>query len=484
MANKKNSSRQIRLLNKFIKIFFLSFAVFIIVAALGTVAYIQVASSNIEKALKNNPILAGDSLESIEDGMSREEASPLLDKKITSFAVYGVDEDGYRTDVNMMVFFHHNTGVIDIVSIPRDTMIRIPDKLFAEISQQSNNAQQHTRINAVPAWIGSKTRNEKSVEVLESVFGVDIDYYVTMNLAGFKDIVDAVGPIMFEVPMDMDYVDLEQGENGLTIKLDAGMQEIWGPQAESLIRFRSGYPDADLGRIKTQHEFMKAFVETVLSTKNRFNMLSLLETILVDVTTDFTEAVDYLIFLKDVSPDKVNFYTLPGAGGAGGVYEYDLEGTKELLQEILNREDDVLVDADDNDETVDNSENGDLIDNDVTDGTVTDNNDTTQTPGIVVEPVEILDAKDFTISVLNGTYISGLAGRTQAMLIEEGYNIVEADNYPDKPIEKSIITAPAREIAEQLSQYFRSPEIIVDETLMDADIQVIIAIGTLDSDQE
>ncbi len=58
----------------------------------------------------------------------------LNSKKITTVALFGVDKDGYRTDVNMLVFFHHETAEIDIVSIPRDTKVRIPDDIFAEIN--------------------------------------------------------------------------------------------------------------------------------------------------------------------------------------------------------------------------------------------------------------------------------------------------------------------------------------------------------------
>ncbi len=213
--------------------------------------------------------------------------------------------------------------------------VRIPDDIYSEITKVRSDVKQYSRINAIPAYVSSKKRNDTSVEVLEQVFGVKIDYYVNMNLEGFKYIVDAVGPIYMDIPRPLKYSDPLQN---LYINLDAGYQPLNGAQAEQLVRYRKGYANADIGRIDMQHEFMKAFMEQVLEPDKKFNMVTILETIFNHVTTNFTDAVDYLIYIDDISADKISMTTLPGAGSkTDGSYEYDQAASKELIEGIINK---------------------------------------------------------------------------------------------------------------------------------------------------
>jgi len=464
----KKKARQIRLLNRFIKIFFISFAILIVVAALGTIGYVQVASSNIMKELKNNNVTTRVEGKDIDKVLSEDEASPLNNKKITTIAVFGVDKDGYRTDVNMLVFFHHETAEMDIVSIPRDTKVKIPDDIFEEINETRSGVKQNERINAIPAYVSAKRRNEVSVSVLENVFGVDVDYFVNMDLDGFKYIVDEIGPLTMNIPIDMYYED-KAADPPLYINIKAGEQEINGTQAELLIRYRKGYANADIGRIDMQHQFMEAFMDELLKPENRFNMVGILEAAFVHVTTDFKDAVNYLIYLDELSLDKISMSTLPGTGSEhDGSYVYDVEGTKALFEEIINRnyEENTNVSVEDNP----NIEEGNSEE------------EPPKEPIIEVEPLEPVDPTSYTISVQNATNVSGLAGRTRDILLEASFNVVEVGNYTQKPIERTIIKVPDREIGELLANYFDNPDVFVDENLAEKDIQIIVAVGTNDSE--
>ncbi len=447
---KKRSNRHIYLMNKFIKIFFASFILFIIIAAISTYGYVQITSNKILDSLKNTPIsVNGDG---IDDVLSEKDVSHVTEKELTTVAIFGVDEEGYRTDVNMIAFFNHKLGDIDIISIPRDTIVRIPDDIYTNISKTRSDVRQNTRINAIPAYVESKKRNETSVAVLEQVFGVKIDYYVNMNLAGFKYIVDAVGPIYMDVPEPMKHSDPLQN---LYINLDAGYQALNGAQAEQLVRYRD-YPSADLGRINVQHEFMKAFVDQVLQPDKKFNMVGIMETVFNHVTTNFTDAVDYLIYIDDISPEKVTMTTLPGGPSkTSGAYDYDATASKQLIESIINKKD-VEVD-----------ENGVIKQGDVTDD-------------IEVHPVEIINPTEFTISVQNGTSISGLAGRTKEKLDALGFDVVDASNYEDKTLTQTEITVPVQEVGDALGMHFNNPKIKVDASRMNQEIQVIIAVGSND----
>jgi polyisoprenyl-teichoic acid--peptidoglycan teichoic acid transferase len=469
-------SRQNRLINKFLKIFLLSFAVFVLIAALGTFAYVQIASNNILKKLSENPILVNNMGTDEDAKFETENTSEIHKKTITTIAILGVDKDGYRTDVTMIAFFNHKTHEIDVVSIPRDTQVMIPDELYAEITASRSDVKQNERINTIPAYVSSKRRNEASVAVLENAFGVKIDYFVNMDLDGFKSIVDAIGPIYVDVPQDMKYTDVLQ-DPPLIIDLKAGYQGLNGSQAEQLIRFRYGYSDADLGRIKTQHLFMKAFVEQLLKPDKLFNIVSIVESVLLYVTTDFSDAVDYLIYVDKLSADKITMVTLPGSGsGNDGSFIYDVEATKLLFEGILNK---VNVD----DATNENASNEGTTDSEtgVNGSGDSQTGSTDQGTGVIITPLPTINAKDYVILVLNGTYTAGLAKTKKLMLEAEGYTVEEPGNYDNKPIDRTIITVPYQVVGDELSKFFDNPKVVVEESLKDETVSVIIAIGSNDS---
>src|SRR5699024_2538077 len=82
-----------------------------------------------------------------------------------------------------------------------------------------------------------------SMETVETLLNVPVDYYVRLNMAGVVDIVDSVGGIEFDVPFDMDEPD--QHDKG-RIKLEKGVQELSGEEALAVVRSRR--VDSDLGR--------------------------------------------------------------------------------------------------------------------------------------------------------------------------------------------------------------------------------------------
>ena len=96
---------------------------------------------------------------------------------------------------------------------------------------------------------------QKTVEAVENLTGINIDYYITVKTSALIEIVDAIGGVDFDVPINMDYDDDTQD---LHIHLKAGQQKINGEKAEQLVRFRHNnngttysaeYGDNDEGRM-------------------------------------------------------------------------------------------------------------------------------------------------------------------------------------------------------------------------------------------
>ncbi len=180
-----------------------------------------------------------------------------------NFLVVGRDNAGLNTDVIMVASLDMENNKAAIVQIPRDT--------YVEASPLTGNK----KINAIfsTGYSDIRRKNGSVEECIEggmtalsdallSSFGIVIDRYVHININGFREIVDAIGGVEVTVQKDMLYNDPEQN---LYINIPAGTHVLDGKTAEGFVRFRSGYMDADLGRMEAQKIFMTALMDKLLS---------------------------------------------------------------------------------------------------------------------------------------------------------------------------------------------------------------------------
>ena len=156
----------------------------------------------------------------------------------------GTDEDGTRTDTMILLYLEQSKGISRLLSLPRDTMVN--------------------RDNPVPKLNGAYGANgagEKGMgflmDYVKDLVGFRPDGYILVDLNCFADLVDTMGGVSFDVPMDMAYEDPSQD---LFIDLKQGDQTLNGQEAMWLVRFRSGYAMADLERIRVQRDFMQSAV--------------------------------------------------------------------------------------------------------------------------------------------------------------------------------------------------------------------------------
>ncbi len=163
-----------------------------------------------------------------------------------TFLVVGTDESGLHTDTILVVSLDTVGEQANIVSIPRDTQVDVP--------------RNPKKINAAYA-VGGMEQLKKEIK---SIIGFSPYYHLVVNLEAFEKIVNAVGGVEFEVPRDMDK---DAPSQGLHIHLKKGIQNLDGDKALQLVRFRE-YATADIGRIETQQEFLKALANKVLTVSN------------------------------------------------------------------------------------------------------------------------------------------------------------------------------------------------------------------------
>ncbi len=235
----------------------------------------------------------------------------------------GLDNANGGSDTNLLMRFDAPARRIDLVSLPRDTLL--------------HHEWYSNRLNYAYASGGTELLRSE----VENLLGVPVDYCATIDLGGFVTLIDRIGGVDFDVPADMDYDDPAQG---LHIHFAKGPQHLNGREAMEVVRWRKnnnggGYADADIGRIATQQAFLKAAAAQAMRLGNA---PALAEAFFSCVRTDLTAG--NLAWLAGealgIGTDGVFFHTLPG-DGAGcyrreSVYVLDPERTLALVNDALN----------------------------------------------------------------------------------------------------------------------------------------------------
>lgn len=259
----------------------------------------------------------------------------------------GFDRTHGLTDVIMVGHIDPVNNQVQVISIPRDLEIYFTDDEFKEI--KANNPQNrilHEKINNIYSLIGWDEAALKDIRsIVEVITGLEMDYMMTLDIDGFKDVVDAVGGVEFYVPQDMYYRDPAQD---LTIDLDEGLQILDGDKAEQLVRYRKGYARGDLQRIEVQQDFVSALVDEVIH-KSDFNEIQQLLTAgyhMIDTDFGLVVMMEYAEFFFNLEIEHIlaegNMMTIPSWGEKveGRWYQYfDLEASRAAVDALINNGD-------------------------------------------------------------------------------------------------------------------------------------------------
>ena len=312
------------------------------------------------------------------------------------------DEEGaLLTDTIMVASYNPNTQKATLLSIPRDTYV----------GTNPAKATAYQKINS----IYSRKQNPQDVlDAVNDITGLNLQYYVIVKTEGFIKLVDAIGGVTFDVPIDMDYDDTSQD---LHIHLKAGEQELDGDKAEQLVRFRhnndgTSYPeeygDNDLGRMRTQREFIMAVIKQTARVENIFKLGQILDVAEENVITniDFNAIKDYIPYAVEFNTDNLLTATLPGEtsnkNDAGTwVFIYDKKETAALIQELF----------------YDRDKSEDEVDEENTTSNTTNSSNTTSST------VSTKSKSEIKLEVINGTGTSSNLQQAVSDLKEAGYNV-------------------------------------------------------------
>jgi len=247
------------------------------------------------------------------------------------------------TDTIMLVSLDTKNKHIDIISVPRDTYYQRP----------GYNGIYERKINA--AYRGSPLNTAYAVS--DVLLGIPINYYILVDYEGIKKIVDSMGGVPMDIPFAMKYND-PKDTPPLHIDIPKGQQILNGEQAVQFLRYRKGYPDADLGRIKAQQQFMVNAFKQCLS----FDLPKIAATVYDNITTDLN--LKTIIYLTGegvgITADDIKTYTMPGNADPNAPY-YVYPKSKEIadmLTEIysIDKTDETVTDETDATNTTDTNE--------------------------------------------------------------------------------------------------------------------------------
>lgn len=199
--------------------------------------------------------------------------------------------DGDRSDTIIVCRLNLEEGYARMISIPRDTRVKIPGK-------------NTNKINAAFAFGGV----ELTKETIEDFYNIKIDRTMVLNFETFTDVVDKLGGV--EIIWE-DENPLINEEYGLDIR--QGVNKLDSVIALNFVRFR-GTPTADLGRISRQQLFLISLGRDIKNKANLIQQLDIINSIYKGIETDLSLSEMMYIFNSYKELDNFNMTTWMSAG--------------------------------------------------------------------------------------------------------------------------------------------------------------------------
>ena len=214
---------------------------------------------------------------------------------IVNVLLVGLDdyESVRRSDSIAVAAFDSFTQSVRILSIPRDSRVRIPGRGLQKI----NHAYAYGGVDLLK-------------ETVTNFLGVELHYFVVLGFQSFPKVIDLIGGIDIDVEKKLVYRDRSQN---LYINIPKGPQHMDGQTALKYVRFRH---DAlgDIGRVGRQQKFISLVADKLKSPSIWPTIPSLVSEVLAAVNTDLTplEALKLARFANDLPGDKISLHMAPG----------------------------------------------------------------------------------------------------------------------------------------------------------------------------
>ena len=341
------------------------------------------------------------------------------------------DLDSELTDTIMVASYNPNTQKANLLSIPRD-------------SYTGKNTAKATASLKINALYNIEKTPEKTLKAVNEITGLDIKYYVIVKTEALIQLVDAIGGVEFNVPIDMKYDDPTQD---LHINLKAGTQKLDGEKAEQVLRFRHSNPDKitgqmstypseygndDFGRMRTQRDFISALLKQTLKPGNIFKLGEILEIAHKNVETnlELSYIKDYIPYAVEFNTDNLQTATLPGTTP-------DMKDTNNVSIFVINKKLST--------ELIQSMFYGDSTEEESEDNTITNSLNTTSNS---ISSTTTVKDDELKIELINGSGNTSKLEEAKTKLEEAGFTVKKTGK--TSTISKTVITNKKNATDEQL----------------------------------
>lgn len=366
----------------------------------------------------------------------------------------GVDENvsskeynNVRTDTIMVFSVDPKSKTGFLLSVPRDTFTKVG---------KGNDKINHAH---------SKGGVPMTVESVTNLLSIPINHYIKADYKTVEQMVDTMGGVDINVPMDMHYED-PYADPPLVINLKKGFQTMDGQKAIQFLRFRKGYANQDLGRVNAQQEFIKACANKLLTPETIVKVPAYIKVLNENVETDmnFSDMIKIAAKTVGIKPFNIKKEMVPGQPGMkGGISYYfpDQKALKDMVDYLMS---------------------GAYYRGNQTaseDGQIKSEQDTFQTQKLGTdEKINQTAQKKLDIVVLNAGGISGRAKRASDLLKINNMEPIKIGNADKFGQEKTYIYTDDKNDGEIIADILETGELrAADPKYRSMGVEILIVLG-------
>ena len=347
-------------------------------------------------------------------------------KNKMNIMIMGVDrrvDDVGRSDTLMVATIDQATDKASLLSVPRDTRVKIDGYGF-------------DKINAAYAYGGHKLTKS----TVENLLGTEMKYYVLIDIHTFERLIDLVGGIDVDVEKRMYYEDPWDDDGGLVIDFQPGEQHMDGKKAINYVRYRDG--EGDIGRIGRQQKFMKAVLAKLITPSIITKLPEIIKEVNSSVETDMPIS-EMLALAKELPAIKNNGIDTNMVEGTPAYLQdisYWLPNVKELRQLMASKlgltfDDKMQADAD--------ALAAELTQAIPKDAKVLAEEKKSESPKD--KKTAAKNRSDITVLVINSSGINGAGAKLADTLMQQGFKISSVETGRSSSMQHTTITAAQSE---------------------------------------
>lgn len=244
----------------------------------------------------------------------------------------GLDEGKVRTDVVVLAHVDPQKKIVNLLSIPRDTLVEIDCTNLHEICRTPDKlAHAHA--------YGGEKGPEVTVKTVERLLDIKIDHYVRVDFDGFEQVVDTLGGVDLVIEKNMDYEDpYAHPPLSIHFKGSPEPQHLDGNLALKYVRFRADGL-GDIGRTERTKRFLVALAKKAKEGQSLTKLPSVVSTVLAYTKTDVDGSTAAAIARSalGVNFDQVQMATLPGADDSGNAAGWVWVPDQAKMAEVVDR---------------------------------------------------------------------------------------------------------------------------------------------------